>query len=305
MQPVVLARVIRSGFEESVHLGHVAVCDADGRMLARAGDPERPVFARSTMKPLQAAVSLAAIGADGWAGAPDSEISVMGASHNGEPIHVEAVRRVLDRAGLGVDALQCPPGWPIDPETMASAASGWDLETYRNPDHPLQRAVLAAVTDASGARPLAVGTDGCGVPVHGMPLRAMATLFARLARPERLGSLEEAARRAVEAMTAAPYLVAGRGRIDTAVMETAPGIVVKSGAEGLLCAGLLERGIGVAVKAEDGSWRATDPAAVRTLRLLDAIDDAQVGRLAAYARPPVLGGGEPVGEIITDLTLHR
>jgi L-asparaginase II len=327
MQSVVLARVIRSGFEESVHLGHVAVCDADGRLLARAGDPERPVFARSSMKPLQAAVSLAAVGADAWAGTPDPDVSVMCASHNGEPIHVEAVQRVLDRAGLGVDALRCPPGWPIDPVAMgsagerrrelhncsgkhagmlwASAASGWELETYRSPDHPLQRAVLGSVTDAIGARPLAVGTDGCGVPVHGMPLRAMATLFARLARPERLGRLEEAARRAVGAMTAAPYLVAGRGRIDTAVMEAAPGIVVKSGAEGLLCAALIERGVGVAVKAEDGSWRATDPAAVRTLHLLDAIDDAQVDRLAGFARPPVLGGGEPVGEIVTDLTLDR
>ena len=34
-----------------------------------------------------------------------------------------------------------------------------------------------------------MGVDGCGVPVFGMPLRAMATLFARLARPERLGAL--------------------------------------------------------------------------------------------------------------------
>jgi L-asparaginase II len=327
MQPVVLARVIRSGFEESVHLGHVAVCDADGRLLARAGDPERPLFARSSMKPLQAAVSLAAIGADSSAAVPDPDVSVMCASHNGEPIHVEAVRRLLDRAGLGVDALRCPPGWPIDPEAMASAgerrrelhncsgkhagmlwacaASGWDLETYRSPDHPLQRDVLAAVTGATGATPMAVGIDGCGVPVHAMPLRGMATLFARLARPERLGRLEETARRAVGAMTAAPYLVAGRNRIDTAVMEAAPGIAVKSGAEGLLCAAILEQGVGVAMKAEDGSWRATDPAAVRTLRLLEAIDDAQVDRLAPFARPPVLGGGEPVGEVVTDLTLDR
>ena len=327
MQPVVLARVIRSGFEESVHVGHVAVCDADGRLLAWAGDPERPLFARSSMKPLQAAVSLAAIGADAWAGLPDAEVSMMCASHNGEPVHVEAVRRLLDRAGLGVDALRCPPGWPIDPEAMAAAgerrrelhncsgkhagmlwacaARGWELESYRSPEHPLQRDVLAAVAAAIGASPLAVGIDGCGVPVHGMPLRATATLFARLARPERLGRFQGPARRAVGAMTAAPYLVAGRGRIDTAVMEVAPGIAVKSGAEGLVCAAILDRGVGVAVKAEDGSWRASDPAVIRALRLLDAIDDAQVDQLALFARPPVLGGGEPVGEIVTDLTLVR
>ena len=58
---------------------------------------------------------------------------------------------------------------------------------------------------------LAIGVDGCGVPVHGVPLHAMATLFARLARPERLGDLEPHARRAVAAMLAEPYLVGGYG----------------------------------------------------------------------------------------------
>ena len=59
---VPIVRVVRSGLEESVHLGHVAVCDVDGRLAARAGDADRPVFIRSCTKPLQAAVSLAAIG---------------------------------------------------------------------------------------------------------------------------------------------------------------------------------------------------------------------------------------------------
>ena len=52
-----LVRVLRSGLEESVHLGDVAVVDADGRIVAAAGDADRVAFARSSMKPLQAAVS--------------------------------------------------------------------------------------------------------------------------------------------------------------------------------------------------------------------------------------------------------
>ena len=63
-----------------------------------------------------------------------------------------------------------------------------------------------------------IGVDGCGVPVHGMPLRAMATMFARLAAPERLGAPAPAAGRATGAMLAEPYLVGGRHRIDTDVM---------------------------------------------------------------------------------------
>src|SRR5918992_3162615 len=99
MPPVPLVRVIRSGVEESVHVGSVVVSDADGRLVASVGDPARVAFARSSMKPLQASVSLGLAGDD----LPDREVAVMCASHNGEPVHIDAVRAILDRAGLGVD----------------------------------------------------------------------------------------------------------------------------------------------------------------------------------------------------------
>ena len=108
--------MVRGGLTESIHAGHVAVCDADGTLLAWAGDPDRMVFARSCMKPLQAAVSLTAIGEP----LPDRETAVIAGSHNGEPIHVATVRAVLERAGLDVDALRNPPGWPLDAEAMAA-----------------------------------------------------------------------------------------------------------------------------------------------------------------------------------------
>src|SRR3712207_3542802 len=99
--PVPLIRVVRSGLEESVHLGDVAVCDADGRVVAVVGDPDRTVYARSSMKPLQAAVSLSRIGGD----VPDDLAAIMCASHNGEPEHVRAVRRLLRAGEVSVSAL--------------------------------------------------------------------------------------------------------------------------------------------------------------------------------------------------------
>jgi len=83
-RPAPLARVVRSGLEESVHLGHVAVCDADGRLVAELGNPDHPVFGRSSMKPLQAAVSLGRITET----LPAELAAVMCSSHNGEPVHV-------------------------------------------------------------------------------------------------------------------------------------------------------------------------------------------------------------------------
>lgn len=321
---VLIARVVRAGLEESVHMGHVAVCDVDGRLVARAGDADRDVFIRSCAKPLQAAVSLTVIGDEAL---PDREIAVMCASHNGEPVHLGAVRALLERAGLGPKALLTPPSYPIDDDEMARSQhrhplfsdcsgkhagmllacvrAGWDTSTYPRRSHPLQRRVARAVERATGVDDLRVGVDGCGVPVHGVPLRAIATLYARLGVPERLGEIEAGSSRAVEAMLAEPYLVGGRNRFDTTLMQTVPGLVAKEGAEALVCVSLPERAIGVALKVADAGFRAAGPAMVEVLTQLDALDAEQRKALAGLARPAVLGGGEPVGAIEPAVMLRR
>jgi L-asparaginase II len=183
-------------------------------------------------------------------------------------------------------------------------AAGWPLETYLDRAHPLQRGVTRAIRRATGVERPPIGIDGCGLPVHGLPLRAMATLYARLARPVRLGPLRATAERCVAAMRAHPFLVAGTGRLDTALMPAVPGVVSKGGAEALACAAILADGIGVAVKIDDGGDRAAGPALVHALSLLGAIGDGDAA-LAAIARPPVLGGGEPVGALEATFRLRR
>ncbi|HUG87168.1 MAG TPA: asparaginase [Actinomycetota bacterium] len=306
--PVPLARVVRSGLEESIHLGSVVVADAAGRVVASAGDPDRLTYLRSAWKPLQAAACLDRIGDLSLS---DGEVAVMAGSHNAEPIHLEAVRSLLERAGLDEGALGCPPDRPIDPEPrgeppspllhncsgkhagmlLACARGSLDIASYLDPGHPIQREIL----ELTGAPVAAVGVDGCGAPAAALPLAAFATAFARL--PEGLGP---SAARVVEAMRAEPYLVAGRGRVCTALMETFPDVVVKVGAEGTAGAALVGRGVGVALKVEDGAGRARDAALVHALMLLEAVDpDA----LPEFAAPEVLGGGRRVGELRADFSL--
>ncbi len=321
---VPLARVVRSGLEESVHLGHIAVCDLDGRLVARAGDADREVFMRSCTKPLQAAVSLAAIGDETL---PDREVAVMCASHNGEPVHLGTVRALLERAGLGPEALLTPPSYPLDPDEMAraqhrhplfsdcsgkhagmllaSVRAGWNTDTYPRRSHALQRRVLRAVERATGVDEVAMGVDGCGLPVHGVPLRAIATLYARLGVPERLPELELEAARATGAMVAEPYLVAGRDRFETALMQAAPGVLAKDGAEALCCVSLPHLGLGVALKVSDAGFRAVAPAMMAVLDQLDAIEAAPRAALDPYAHPVVYGGGQPVGHLEPLVTLRR
>jgi L-asparaginase II len=323
MSPLPMVRCLRSGLEESVHAGDVAVVDAGGSLVAFAGEPNRPVFARSSMKPLQATVSLSLAPLE----FSDREVAVMCASHNAEPVHIEAVRSILTRTGMAEEALHCPAMRPWDEETAiasperrrinsdcsgkhagmlaASLCQRWPLESYRDPDHPLQQAVLQAVLSATRRDSVEVGVDGCGVPVHGMPLSSMAMIYGALVRPEALGDLATHAERAVAAMRAEPYLVAGRNRTDTAVMQASPHVIVKGGAEGLMCAGIIDRGLGVAVKIHDGAARAAGPVLIHVLRLLDVLDGSMLAELEPFAEPPVLGGGRPVGRLVADFELQR
>jgi L-asparaginase II len=318
-----LVRVVRGGLVESEHEVDVAVADEAGRVVARAGDPLRRVFARSSMKPVQAATGLAHIDVR----LSERQVAIMCASHNGEGVHVRVVRSLLAAGGLDESALGNVPGWPLDREAaaraggpsrirhncsgkhagmvVATASAGWAGATYLRPSHPLQRRILAAVRAASGVEDVEIAVDGCGAPVFGMPLAAMATVFARLARPDRLGQLEPHVVRATSAMRANPYLVAGRRREDTAIMQTAPSLVVKSGAEALICAADVESGLGVAVKVADGGDRAAAPALIEALARIDALSTSQLRALDRYARPWVTGGGRRVGALETDLRLVR
>lgn len=133
-------------------------------------------------------------------------------------------------------------------------ARGWESRGYRLPDHPLQREVRAELARAAGLPEgeLSGATDGCGVVTFALPLERMALAFSRL-EPGPDGA------RIAAAMRAYPELVGGEGIDDTVLMRALPGWTAKRGAEGLLCAAG-PGGLGVAVKAEEGSSRALLPA---------------------------------------------
>jgi len=307
--------------------------DAGGRLVASVGDADRPTYMRSSAKPFQA-MAFVETGAARAFGATPADLALVAASHSGEPRHTERVRGLLARAGLAEDVLlngKHPPlhaPTRIALERSGEAASpahhncsgkhcgmvcacvhqGWDLRTYIRPDHPLQRRILdlMAWVTAIPRQDIAVAIDGCGVPTFGVPLRSFAYAFARLADTDRLPPEHcEAAVTVREAMVANPGMVAGEGRLDTRLMETAGGrILSKGGAEACHGVVLLDRGWGIAVKIEDGGARAVAPAVLEVLRQLEALTDVEVAQLQEYARPPVrnyrdeiVGEARPVFEL--------
>ena len=314
MTSPVLVEVIRGSLLESEHRGRVAVIDADGNAVLRLGDVARPVFPRSAVKPLQA-LPLVETGAADRFGFGDEELAVASASHAGEPAHVALVEHMLARAGLDAAALVCGAHPPIHPSSaQALARSGREPSAlhnncsgkhagflcvacameanpagYADPAHPVQRAVKAAIEGIAGValedRSRAI--DGCWVPTWALPLEKLAHGFARFGTGRGLDPHRaEAAARIRAACAANPYLVAGTGRFCTRVMAHFGGrVLVKGGAEGVLCGALPEAGLGIAVKCDDGAARAAEVVMATLISRLLALDDADRGALAPLVRP--------------------
>ncbi|ANY08053.1 asparaginase [Pseudonocardia sp. HH130630-07] len=300
---VPLAYVDREGTVESVHLGTVAVLDADGRITGR-GDPGVRFLPRSALKPVQA-VALLRAGLD-----LDGELLALAcASHSGEAGHVEGVRRILGGAGLTEDDLDNTPDLPLSADAAAGAvpapilqncsgkhaamlaacvAAGWPTTGYRDPEHPLQRLVRDTVADLTGVAPAITTVDGCGAPLFDSTPAGLATAFARIAvadpaTPEgRVGA----------AVRAHPWWVGGTGRPVTGIAEAVPGLIAKDGAEGVLAAALPD-GRALAVTVLDGSPR---PLPVIAADVLTGWG-AGSAELDAAGRADVLGHGRPVGAV--------
>ncbi|MCF4165393.1 asparaginase [Zavarzinia compransoris] len=281
----VLVEVLRGGILESRHRGAYAVMDADGRLVAGAGDLERPRFPRSAMKILQALPLVESGAADAFACTP-VELAMACASHNGEPFHVEAAAGLLARLGLGESDLACGPQKPsFGPAARALAAAGEapcrlhnncsgkhagfltlarhfgaPTRGYERREHPVQQAVFETVAAMAGTTPdMPHGIDGCAAPNPVMPLSALALAMARLAAPDGLSPVRaRAAARLRRAMADHPDHVAGTGRACTRLMRACrPGTVVKTGAEGVFTAIAPDLGLGFACKIDDGATRAS------------------------------------------------
>ncbi|TGP56955.1 asparaginase [bacterium M00.F.Ca.ET.230.01.1.1] len=311
----VLVEVTRGSVVESRHRGAVSVFDADGKAVWEIGDTDRPVFPRSAVKAIQALPLVESGAADAY-GFGDRELALACASHSGEPAHVELARAMLAKAGLDKTALECGAHWPNHEATIALARagevpsalhnncsgkhagflctcvhSGIAHQGYVKEGHAQQEMVRDAMQSVTGAAHNTDNSaiDGCSIPTYAVPLKGLAQGFARMATgrgfsPERA----KAAKRLLSACMAKPFLVAGTGKADVALMQAAPGrIFVKTGAEGVYCAALPEFGLGIALKCDDGATRGAEVMIAAVLAKLLRSDEVVATRLTELAHPAV------------------
>lgn len=308
---VPLVEVTRGDVVEKVHRGHVVVVNREREIVASLGDPFKETYMRSCAKPVQALPLVLSGGTDVY-NISARELAIMCASHYGEDFHIAVIDGILAKIGLAEEHFSCGAAPSIKMSYALEQArrgivldqryndcSGkhcgmltlclhrdYPLAGYIEPDHPLQREILetfAAFCEVE-VDDIKIGIDGCSVPVFYLPLFNMALSYVKLTNPDAFDiHFAKASRRIVEAMTSHPEMVAGTGGFCTELMRHTGGRMIgKVGANGVYCVGVKEKGIGLAVKIEDGSMEVLSSVTLQVLLNLDLLTAREYARLKDF-----------------------
>ncbi|MEM9683612.1 MAG: asparaginase [Pseudomonadota bacterium] len=323
----ILVEVTRGPMVESQHRGSACVYDTEGQVVAEWGDVDTPIYPRSSIKLIQALPFIETGAADAWKVTAE-ELSLACASHNGEPAHVAIAEGWMKRMGLSEAHLACGVHEPKGATAArALAAAGKrattlhnncsgkhlgmiatalalreDVDEYWTADHPVQTRIRTLLGELSGydMADAPRGVDGCSVPTYALPLRALASAMATIADPRQEPIFRQSAIRRLRVATALhPFMMAGTGRFDTAIMaRLGRDLFIKGGAEGVYLVAASSIGLGVALKIDDGAERAAEVAIAGILRYLEVIDDDQWSALESYVAPTQVNhAGRMTGDV--------
>ncbi|PRR85331.1 L-asparaginase II [Clostridium luticellarii] len=331
----IVVKVTRGSLVESIHRADIAVVNSKGNLVYSLGDSHKVAYMRSAAKPIQT-MEVILSGASERFSFTDKELSIMCGSHYGEEFHRETVEKILNKIGLNVNNLLCGSTLSLSREysqkllwehaklnptytdcsgkhagiLSVCVLKGYNIENYNSPEHPVQKEIKTIVSEICSIKEknIVMGTDGCTVPVFGMPLYNMALGYSKIASGYGLSeSYKKAADRIFSAVNNAPEMVAGTNGFCTEIIKnTHNKIIGKFGAEGIYCIGVRGADFGIAIKIEDGGTRAIWPTVVKCLEDLNVLDDREKDILSRYKNGKNLNNvGEKVGNIFPDFTLKK
>lgn len=309
--------------------------DSEGQLIYSVGNPYFVTYLRSSAKPFQA-IPLIASGAAEKFGFTQKEIAIISGSHNGQKIHTDTIKNILKKIGLSEKNLQCgvhiphyytvnnitpPKGKKFTPIHHNCSGKhsgilalcvyfGWSIKNYLDNNHPAQKLILKAISEVCQyqEKKIGLGVDGCGVPVHAMPLYNMAVGFANLVNySSRNKRASEAYKLIIDSMRKYPEMVSGEGRSDLALAKASQNnIIAKAGGEALSCAGILNKGWGIAVKIADGSRRAIAPATIEVLKQLGLLSGQKLKATKNFYHPEIFNfRKDKVGYIKAEFELKK
>ncbi len=332
----VLLEVTRGPLVENVHRGDIAVVGRDGKLKYYKGNPYKVAYMRSSLKPIQA-LNVFLSGAVQKYNFEDREISIMCASHYGENMHKEVVHNILKKIGLQEEDLLCPPTYSIKQSfrdyqisnhlkltnsnsdcsgkhsgmLAACMTKGYDIKNYNNREHPMQKDMTKIISEFCeiDEDKILFGVDGCGVPVHAMPLYNAALGFSKFTLTDELDeNTKNACDRIFSAMNNAPEMVAGTDGFCTELIKHTNGkIIGKIGADGVYCLAVKGMDVGIAIKIEDGNfYRSVAPVVMRCLEELNILTTKEIKALDSFRHEHIKNGlGEDIGRVNTVFHLNE
>lgn len=251
-EPAKLITFNRDGLIEQEHFGYVVRSDRD-RIIEKFGeDKNYPFYLRSCAKPLQATL-LIDYGLDKEFDMTEEEIAICAASHSGEKVHVDIVKRLLEKFEITDNKLKCGACEPTSrtareelllngktPTVLHNNCSGkhvmmlglckindWDMEKYDNINHPLQQAIEKKIYELCEIKnEFPVTKDGCGVPIFSMPLGCIVRGYLNVFCNPKYQKIKDA-------FLKYPYIIGGDNCTDTKIMTESEGLIAKTGVSGL------------------------------------------------------------------------
>ena len=273
----------RGSHVESRHKVHAVICDKKGRVLKCAGNPEYKSFIRSALKPFQA-IPFVSSGASSQIKDSLKSIAISCGSHSGSNLHAREAFKILWEYDIDINKLNCPKKRtsPLEHNCSGKHAAflatckklNWPTNSYLKGDHPLQKEIFRIVSDLLNipSADIYAERDDCGAPTLFLKLLEMAKLYSLLSSSDN-AELEQISR----AMIQNPLMISDNNLFDTEIIRASHGQVIsKGGAEGILCMGKTNEGIGLALKVEDGSKRAKHAAGLQILKQLEWITNERI-----------------------------
>lgn len=280
--PKILIQYNRSDLIEQEHSGFITIFKND--FFHEIGDSaDYPFYLRSCAKPLQASLIV-----DCGLDFSTAETAICCASHAGEPCHTALAERLLYKIGLDKSYLKCGLHKPIsqsEKEKLIKSGTketifqnncvgkhimmlaickkmSWDLKTYDEISHPLQQKIKAKIYELCEIKEeYPITKDGCGVPIHSMPLKNILKGYLNVFCNEKYSLIQTAYRNH-------PYIIGGENRLDTKIMQNSKNLVAKVGAGGLCCVVNLKTKEGFIVKISDCDMKAREIVVLSLLKEL-------------------------------------
>ena len=331
-----LAVVTRNDYIESIHYGYVCVVNSSGQVLYNLGDYNTKIFFRSSAKPLQA-IPLIQSGASEALKFSLKEIAIACASHSGQKIHQETVRKILKMLNLDEVNLHCGIMSPYNeeeskrliaegtsPSSLHCSCSGkhsamlalakfrgYNIDDYESITNPTQKEILNTLAQFidENVNHIPVGTDGCGAPIYLVPVNKIALSYARLVKysQDSESTYHRSCKTVFEAMTKFPEMVAGDNEFCTELMKVTKGkLIGKVGSEAVYCLGIKDSNLGICIKVVDGNERAVYPVVIQVLRELDILDDTEFAKLSHWHSIPLINNlKEHIGQIIPTFSIKK